>query len=85
MFKITVEVEGMKCPMCEAHTNNAVKEALNVREVTSSHKENKTTILSDVDIPDTQIIDAIAETGYTVGHITHEELKKRSLLHFFQK
>ena len=40
MIKITVEIEGMKCPMCEKHTNDAIKEALDVKSVSSSHKEH---------------------------------------------
>ena len=74
MIKITVEVEGMKCPMCEAHTNDAVKEALDVKSVVSSHKENKTEITVENDIPDEKIIEALSKTGYTIGASSREEI-----------
>jgi len=85
MIKITVEVEGMKCPMCEAHTNDAVKEALEVKSVVSSHKENKTEITVENDIPDEKIIEAISKTGYTIGAITREEVKKTGFFARFKK
>ncbi len=85
MIKITVEVEGMKCPMCEAHTNDAVKEALDVKSVVSSHKENKTEITVENDIPDEKIIEALSKTGYTIGDITREEAKKQGFFARFKK
>lgn len=45
MIKVTVNVEGMMCPHCEAHVNEAVKKAFGVEDVVSSH-ENKTTIFT---------------------------------------
>ena len=80
MFKISVEVEGMKCPMCEKHTNEAIEKNLQVKKVVSYHKENKTEITSDADISDDKIREAIAETGYTIGAITHEEIKEKKSL-----
>ena len=37
MVKITVGIEGMACGMCEAHINEAVRNAFQVKKVTSSH------------------------------------------------
>lgn len=85
MIKIMVEVEGMKCPMCEAHTNEAVRESLSVSDVSSSHKDNKTVILSETDISDEKIREALAKTGYTIGEITREEVKKKGLFSFLKK
>ena len=85
MIKITIEVEGMKCPMCEAHTNDAIRESLNVADVKSSHKENKTTILTETDIPDEKIREALSKTGYTIGDITRDEVKKKGLFSFLKK
>jgi len=71
--------------MCEAHTNDAVKEALEVKSVVSSHKENKTEITVENDIPDEKIIEAISKTGYTIGAITREEVKKTGFFARFKK
>ena len=37
MYKITLDVDGMACGMCEAHVNDAVRKAFQVKKVTSSH------------------------------------------------
>ena len=47
MIQTTVQVSGMACSMCEAHVNDAVRSALNVKKVTSSHVKGETVILSD--------------------------------------
>lgn len=41
MIKITLDVEGMACGMCEAHVNNAVRQNFAVKKVTSSHTKGK--------------------------------------------
>jgi len=32
MLKITLKIEGMMCGMCEAHTNEAIKNAWKVKK-----------------------------------------------------
>ena len=46
MIQTTVEVGGMACSMCEAHVNDAVRNAFPVEKVSSSHAKGKTVILS---------------------------------------
>ena len=36
MIKLIVGIEGMACGMCEAHINEAVRNAFQVKKVTSS-------------------------------------------------
>ena len=40
MVKMTLNVEGMACQMCEAHINDAVRRDFKVKKVTSSHRKN---------------------------------------------
>ena len=47
MIETTVEVRGMMCGMCESHVNDAIRAALPVRKVTSSHAKGRTVIESD--------------------------------------
>jgi len=75
MIKITMHVEGMRCPHCEAHMNSALKEALKVKKVISSHVDKKTEITAWEKIPESQIIEAVKETGYIVSDINYEEKK----------
>ena len=51
MIRITVQVDGMMCGMCEAHVNDAVRKHLTVKKVTSNHKKKETVILTEQDIP----------------------------------
>ena len=65
MYKTTLTINGMACSMCENHINETVRKAVpGVRKVTSSHKKNRTEILSD-EIPDEVTLRAaLAATGY---------------------
>ena len=79
MIKITINIEGMMCQMCEAHTNDAIRKAFKVKKVTSSAKNNETIIIADKDISDEEINKALEETGYTILGITREPYEKKGL------
>ena len=32
MMKTTVEIDGMMCPMCESHINEAIRKAMKVKD-----------------------------------------------------
>lgn len=85
MHKITVSVDGMRCPMCEAHACDAIRKAFpKVKKVTASHKDAKAVILSDTPLSDDAIREALAPTGYKVGSITTEaEEKKKGIFGIF--
>ena len=70
MIQTTVRVSGMACSMCEAHVNDAVRSALNVKKVTSSHGKGETVILSDEPLDADKLREAINATGYQVGGLT---------------
>ena len=50
MVEITVGIEGMACGMCEAHINEAVRNAFKVEKVSSSHTKKRTVIIAKQDI-----------------------------------
>lgn len=79
MVKITLGVDGMMCNMCEAHTNDAVKNNFKVKKVTSSHKDKKTEIIAPEEIPREELEKVISETGYTVTSYTCEPYEKKGL------
>lgn len=70
MVKMTVQVEGMMCGHCEAHVNQAIKNAFQVEEVTSSHENNTTVILCDHAIDEEEIRKVIKEAGYEMTGMT---------------
>ena len=72
MIKVTVNVEGMMCPHCEAHVNEAVKKAFGVEDVVSSH-ENKTTVFTVPEkVDEEKVRQTIKDAGYEVTGITQE-------------
>lgn len=76
MEKIVVGVEGMACDMCEAHVNEAVRSAFDVKKVTSSHTKKQTEIIAEGPIDQQELTDAINATGYTVTSVESEPYKK---------
>ena len=64
MVKITVEIEGMACGMCEAHINEAVRNTFQVKKVTSSHTKKQTVIIAEKNIPEQELKNVVAKAGY---------------------
>ena len=81
MIKTTLTIDGMMCSMCESHVNDAVRDALQVKSVKSSHKKGTTEIISE-QAPDLQTVkDAIEKTGYRVLDMKSEPYEKKGLFH----
>lgn len=85
MLKITARVDGMQCGMCEAHVNDAVRKAFDVKKVTSSHTKNQTVILSEQPIDEQALRDVINRTGYEVTSLTSEPYEKKGLFGAFHR
>ena len=83
MWKYTVKVDGMMCGMCEAHSNDAIRRAFDVKKVSSSHTKGETVIICENELDEDAIRAAFAPTGYDVGAITKEPYKKRGFLGLF--
>ena len=85
MIQTTVQVSGMACSMCEAHVNDAVRSALNIQKVTSSHTRGETVILSDKPLDEEALRAAIGATGYTVTASEVRPYEKKGLFSFLKK
>ena len=85
MIQTIIKVDGMMCNMCETHVNEAVRKAVNVKKVTSSHTKGETVILSDEAIDEEKIKAAINETGYTVMGIKSSPYEKKGFFSFLKK
>ena len=79
MNKIIVEVKGMKCPMCEKHVNELIKNSFDVKSVVSSHEKNETVIITSMEISDEELLKVLNTTGYTIGKIERLEAKRVGL------
>ncbi len=84
MVKIIVGIEGMACGMCEAHINEAVRNAFQVKKVTSSHTKKQTVILAEKDIPEQELKSVAAKAGYNVVSVNSEPYKKKGLFAAFR-
>ena len=79
MLKITLEVEGMHCGMCETHVNDVVRRVEGVKKVKSSHAKGRTEVIADDSVNTALIKEAIAKQGDGVGKVTSEPYEKHGL------
>lgn len=84
MVKITLEIEGMACGMCEAHINEAVRNAFPVKKVSSSHTKKQTVIITGQDIPAQGLKDVIKKAGYDVVSMSSGPYEKKGLFSAFR-
>ena len=85
MIKTTVKVDGMMCGMCESHVNDAVRNAIEVKKVSSSHKKGITEILTEQPVDEEKVKAAIEATGYKVLGITTGEAEEKKGFSLFHK
>lgn len=84
MVRITVGIEGMACGMCEAHINEAVRNAFRVKKVTSSHTKKQTVILAEREILEQELKNVVAKAGYDVVSVDSEPYEKKGLFSAFR-
>lgn len=64
MIKTTVKIEGMMCPHCEATVTKAFKTAFGAENVSSSHEQGETVIISDKPIDEAKAKETVESAGY---------------------
>jgi len=75
--RIVVQVEGMRCSMCEAHVNDAIRKVSGVKRVKASASKGEAHIIASSDIDLAAIKEAIAKEGYGVMGIESEPYQKK--------
>ena len=83
MIKTTVGIDGMMCSMCEAHVNDTIRKAFEVKSVKSSHKKGETEIISENPIDEDKLRKAMEPTGYAVTAISSQPYEKKKLFGLF--
>ena len=83
MRKITMQMDGMRCGMCEAHVNDAIRGAFSVKKVTSSHSKGQTVILTEQDIDEQQLREKIEKTGYRLISVSKAPYEKKGIFSIF--
>lgn len=84
MFEYKVQIKGMACDMCEAHINEVIRNHFNVKKVSSNHKTNIATILSEEDIDEEKLKEAITGIGYDYMGMTKSTYVKKDLFVLFK-
>ncbi len=85
MIKTIIKVEGMMCPMCESHVNNAVCNNFSVKKAASSHKDAECVILSELPLDEIKLRSVIEKEGYNTGDISVAEEEKKGIFSIFKK
>lgn len=61
---MVIEVKGMMCPHCEAHTKKAIEEIEGVVSATASHETGTVTIETNAEVAESAIKAAVENAGY---------------------
>ena len=85
MIKITLQIDGMACGMCESHINDAVRNAFPVKKVVSSFRKGLTEIIAEQALDQDALRTVIDATGYTVTSIESEPYEKKRFALFGKK
>lgn len=86
MYRTVIKINGMACGMCEAHINDAIRNAFPVKKVSSSHIKGECVIISEEKPNDEELKKTIEKTGYTVTDISEEPYEKNTVIFgFFKK
>ena len=65
-MEVTVKIEGMMCPHCEAHVKKALEEIDGVVLAVPSHEKNEAIVTLNKEVPLETLHKAITEAGYKV-------------------
>lgn len=84
MVKMTLEIEGMSCGMCESYVNDTIRRAFSVRKVSSSHSKGQTELIAENPIDEEALRKAIDETGYVLVSVKTEPYEKKGLFGRFK-
>ena len=70
--KITLQIDGMMCGMCESHINDAIRSNLNVKKLKTSHATGLSEFQTNDVVSDDRLKEIITKTGYKVLEIKRE-------------
>ena len=81
MIKTTVQVNGIKCSMCEAKITEGIKNAFNVAEVTVSGENNLAIIISKDIIENEKLKELIENLGFEFVSSTNKKIKNKCIFY----
>lgn len=85
MIKTTLKIDGMMCGMCESHINDTIRRSFKVKKVSSSHLKGITEIISENQLDENALREAVDKTGYRILEINTEPYEKKKFSLFGRK
>ena len=65
MNRTVIKIEGMACPMCEAHISETIRKAVpDAKKVSASHKKGEASFLTEGEVDLALLQQDIDKTGY---------------------
>ena len=66
MNKYILEIDGMRCGMCEMHIEEAISKALKVKKVKASHIKNQVVVITELNLVESDFRNILDPTGYRI-------------------
>ena len=86
MEKYTLQIEGMACPMCEAHICETIRKALpGAKKVSASHVKKEASFVTEDPVDVEALRKAIDATGYQFVSASSSPAEKKGGLFGFLK
>ena len=85
MVKVTLEVEGMKCPMCESHVCDQLRKVTGVKKAGASHRKGQAFAIALDRIDVDALRESVLSQGYRVGEIVKEPYEGKGLFAFIHR
>ncbi len=83
MQKVILDIDGMKCSMCESHVCDAVRKALpEAKKVKASASKGEVSFLLEDNVSYEAAVKEIESGGYRVLHTYNEPYQKKKFLFF---
>ncbi len=83
MQKITLNIDGMKCSMCESHVSDAIRKGMpGASKVKASASKGEACFLIEDEQKADDAIASIERQGYKVLHVHSEPYSKKKFLFF---
>ena len=80
MYRTTVKIEGMMCPMCEAHICGTIRKAVpSAKKVSASRSKKEASFLTEDAVDTALVSSAVDATGYACLGVESVPYEKKGL------
>ena len=84
MKEYILKIDGMMCPMCEAHVNDSIRNNFSVKKVEASHTKKQCVIIAD-ELDEEKLKSVMDETGYQLLSVEVQPYEKKGFFSKFGK